>query len=244
MNQPFKILAVNGSHRSEKGMSEILLNTFLKGARSAGADCEVVYPSKMKIASCKACHKCILETPGICFQKDDMQSFLEKMEDADLLVLAAPVYFDTMPSDMKRMFERLMPTLGPVFEFRDGRTYHLPVSAKKPDIVSISLCGNPERQCLESLSRTINRIVKNMQGQLLGEFFFPSSHLAAVHPELLADQLDALARAGEEIATEGVISKVTIDDVNAEYIDDPAEVIEQMNQAFKALSKRNSLILE
>lgn len=241
MNKAFKIIAVNGSHRLEKGISEILLEKVLTGARSAGAHCEVIYPSKMEILSCKACHKCILETPGKCFQKDDMQLIIKKMQDSDLLVLAAPVYFDTMPSDMKRMFERLMPTLGPVFEFRKGRTYHLPVNSKKLNVVTISLCGNPEKKCLESIGATFRRIIDNMEWQLLGEFLFPSSHLAVTHPELLAGQLDALTEAGKESVSGHGISKEIIAAANRDYIEDPSAVIQQMNQIFQDLKDRKGI---
>ena len=235
MGNPLKIMAVNGSHRSENGISELLLEKFLSGTRASGADCEIIYPSKMNIGSCKACYKCFFETPGKCFQKDDMPSIIRKLADSDLLVLSVPVYFDTLPSDTKKMFERLMPILGPVFEFRKGRTYHPPATHKKLDVVNIALCGNPERACLESISRTVGRIIDNMGWGLLGEFFFPSSHFALVHPELLATQLDALAKAGEEAVSAGGISRTTIKAANKEYIEDPAAVIEQMNAAFQEL---------
>jgi len=168
-----------------------------------------------------------------------MPSIIQMMENCDLLVFAAPVYFDTMASDMKKMFERLMPTLGPVFEYRDKRTYHLPTSTKLPEAINILLCGNPERQCLESISKTLGRIIKNMQGKILGEFLFPSSHLAVTNPELLAGQIKALTKAGKEIVSSGRISRQTISAANREYIKDPEAIIDQMNQIFQELRNQN-----
>ncbi len=241
MSTPYRILAINGSLRSEKGFTRILLDTFLQGARSKDVVCEIVYPSKMKIHSCKACHKCIVKTPGVCFQKDDMEMIIEKIESSDLLVFGGPVYFDTMSSDMKRMFERLMPILGPVFEFRDGRTYHLTTSGKKYKVVSIMLCGNPERECLKSIGGTFRRIVNNMGGDILGEFNFPSSGMVVSRPELLTDQLEALTEAGEDIVQKNMISPELIARVNSEYIDDPAKDIEQKNKMFQRWKSQNGL---
>jgi len=242
MNKPYKILAINGSHRSKNGISEIMLQKFLKGARLAGADCETVYTSKMKILPCKVCHQCIVKTPGACFQKDDMQALIDKIENSDLLVLASPVYFDTMPSDMKKMFERLMPTLGPVFEFKNGRTYHKTTSSKKQQVVSILLCGNPERECLDSIKGTFQRIFNNTGGQILGEFLFTSSSLAVSHPELLANQFEALTEAGKEVVSLNKINSETIKEANTEYIADYEADITQKNKMFKELREQNGLL--
>lgn len=237
MKKTIKVIGINGSHRGERGISQLLLDKFLQGAQTKGGDCKIIYPSKMNIASCKACHRCILETPGICFQKDDMSSLINQIEEADFLVIAAPVYFDSMPSDIKRMFERLMPILGPVFEFRNGRSYHLTAKKQKLNIVAILLCGNPEREALQSISANFRRIAKNMRWHLSGEFFFSASHLVLTQPELLAKQLDALTKAGKEAVTQNKISKATQDIINTEYIHDPTIIIEEMNRVFQALKK-------
>ena len=110
-----------------------------------------------------------------------MPNFREAMDEADLLLMAAPVYFDSMPSDMKRIFERFMPLLGPVFEFREGRTYHLNSAGKELNTVVILLCGNPERESLASTQATFRRIIKNMHWNLAGEFLFPSSQMVVSH---------------------------------------------------------------
>ena len=225
----------------DRGISEVLLNRFLKGSRTAGATIKVIYPSRMDIAPCRACYRCIIWTPGVCFQKDDMEQTIREMQEADLLLLAAPVYFDTMPSDMKRLFERLMPTLGPVFEFRDGRTYHLTTGNKFSDVVTILLSGNPERESLASISATFRRIVKNMGGRLKGEFLFTSSQMVIGHAERLRSQLNALEQAGREIVRNKDIPKELLETANREYITDFTADIEAKNQAFAEMMKQNGL---
>ncbi len=233
MNKKFKIIAINGSHRAENGFSQVIMDKFLDGAKSAGADCTVFYPSKMKIEHCKACHKCILKTPGKCFINDEMSSVIKMIEEADLLLFVAPVYFDTMTSHMKKLMERFMPFLGPVFEYKNNRTFHKPLKKMNLNVVNILLSGNPERESLNSISGTLKRIVKNMEWNFINELFFTSSHLTVSNPELLEEQFKALTNGGKEIVLEKQISSETVDSINRNYIDDPEVVIDQMNQHFQ-----------
>lgn len=239
MKKPYKVLAINGSHRSEEGFTEIVLQKFITGAQSGNAQCEVLYPSKKKIMPCESCGKCLFETPGVCKFNDDMGSIILKMEAADMLVFASPVYFDSMSSNMKKMFERLRSTLDAFFEFRNGRTYHLKGSKKKQKAVTIFTAGNPERETFVSISRIFNRIVDNMGWQLVGEFYFPASHLLVTEPGRLSNQLEAVAMSGRELASEGTIRNEQLEAANSEYIDDPKTTLQQMTQMILEMRKDN-----
>jgi hypothetical protein len=100
-------------------------------------------------------------------------------------------------------------------------------------VVSILLCGNPERKSLECLSTSFRRIIANMDGCLKGEFLFPSSYLFELQPELTAEQRKALTIAGQEIARDNCINPETAAAVNKEYIDDPAAIVEMKNKFFE-----------
>ncbi|WP_461209329.1 flavodoxin family protein [Desulfocurvus sp. DL9XJH121] len=226
----YTILAMNGSHRSENGFTEIVLKNFLQGADSAGAQYDVMYSSKQKIVACESCGKCLFETPGVCKFDDDMGAVIQKMDEADLLVFACPVYFDSMPSNMKKIFERMRSTLDAFFEFRNGRTYHLKSKKKKQKVVLIFTAGNPEKESFVSISRIFNRIVDNMGWQLDGEFHFPASHLLVAEPELLADQLEAVRLCGTELVSQGKISRALLETANKGYVNDPEATLRQMTQ--------------
>ncbi|MCP3875884.1 MAG: flavodoxin family protein [Desulfobacteraceae bacterium] len=242
MEIPYKIFIINGSHRSENGFTEIVLKKFIKGAESAKAQCEVLYPSKKKIFPCESCGKCLFETPGACKYNDDMDSVILKMEEADLLVFASPVYFDSMSSNLKKIIERLRSTLDAYFEFRNGRTYHLKINKKKKNAITIFTAGNPERESFFSISRIFNRIIDNMGWQLAGEFQFPASHLLVAEPEILASQLEAVAISGKEIVLKGEISKKLLEKANSEYIDDPKTTLHHMTQMILEMRKDNQAI--
>ena len=226
-----KILAINGSHRNEKGFTDIVLKKFLKGAESVNAECEILYPSVQKIIPCESCGKCLFETPGICKFNDDMESIISKMDNADQMVFASPVYFDSISSNMQKMIERLRPTYDAHFEFRNGKTYHLKRFKKDQKIAVISTAGNPERGTFTSLDKILNRIIDNMGGTVVGEFYFPASHLIVTCPELLSTQFNALESAGKEFALNGKIGTELLEEGNKDYVGDPKIAVEQITQS-------------
>lgn len=239
MTKAPKVLAINGSHRSERGFTEIVLKKFLKGVDTAHVHCEVLYPSKKKIASCVSCGKCLFETPGECMHDDDMAEVIAKMEEADVIVFASPVYFDSMTSNMQKMIERLRVVLDAFFEFRNGRTYHLSKKHKSKKVVTIFTAGNPEQETFTSISRIFNRITDNMGWQGAGEIRFPASHLLVAEPELLSEQLEAVAMCGQEIVSDGAIRTETLDVANREYIDDPEATVRHMTQTILKMREEN-----
>lgn len=101
-----KILILCGSPR-KNGNSDILCDQFAKGAKEAGHSIEKVYLKDLKIGACAACYGC--QGTGHCVQKDDMEALLARIVEADVLVLATPVYFYTMSAQMKTMIDRTLP---------------------------------------------------------------------------------------------------------------------------------------
>ena len=57
---------------------------------------------------CNDCGSCVIRGDGRCIiEDDDMNSYLDKMTDADAVILAAPAYFDGIPGQMKILLERI-----------------------------------------------------------------------------------------------------------------------------------------
>ena len=80
---------------------------FKKGAEEAGNRVEQVYLHQLNIGFCSACYGC--RGTNTCVQKDDMEQLLQKMVEADVLVLATPVYFYSMDGQMKTVIDRTLP---------------------------------------------------------------------------------------------------------------------------------------
>lgn len=101
-----KVLVLAGSPR-KGGNSDLLCDEFIRGTTEAGNTAEKVYLQNLKISPCLACYGC--RGTGKCVQMDDMEKLLEKMIDADVIVLATPVYFYSMDGQMKTMIDRTLP---------------------------------------------------------------------------------------------------------------------------------------
>lgn len=101
-----KVLILSGSPR-KGGNSDLLCDEFLKGAQDAGNEVEKIRVSSKKIASCSACYYC-RDNGGACVHRDDMAGILQKMIDADVLVLASPVYFYSIDAQLKAVIDRTL----------------------------------------------------------------------------------------------------------------------------------------
>ena len=112
-----KVLIISGSPRKD-GNSDILCSRFMQGAEEAGNTVEKVFLHDLKIGHCMACYGC--RKTKKCVQKDDMEALLDKMVNADVLVLATPVYFYSMDGMVKTMIDRTLPRYT---EIRDKDVY-------------------------------------------------------------------------------------------------------------------------
>ena len=97
-----KVLLIGGSPRKD-GNSELLCKEFARGAESAGNQVEYISLSGKKIGFCTACYAC---HSGNCPQNDDAPAIIQKMLDAEVIVLATPVYFYTMCAQLKALIDR------------------------------------------------------------------------------------------------------------------------------------------
>lgn len=97
------ILILSGSPR-KGGNTELLAEAFAKGA-SAQHHVEIVSVRDYKVNPCLGCNACF-KTDGVCAQKDDMSLIYEKMSQADMLVIASPVYFYGISAQLKAVIDR------------------------------------------------------------------------------------------------------------------------------------------
>jgi len=99
------IIVLHGSAR-HNGDTDTLAEHFLRGMESEGSH-EVThfFPIDMDIAHCRACMEC-MKGAG-CVIQDDMQAVYPVFHDADVVVLATPMFWGYMTSQLKTLFDRL-----------------------------------------------------------------------------------------------------------------------------------------
>lgn len=100
-----KVLVIGSSPRRD-GNSDVLCERFAEGARAAGHEVETVSLRGKKIAPCAACYSCM--ESHVCAIKDDMAEIFAKLQKADVIVLASPVYFYSVSAQMKAMIDRCL----------------------------------------------------------------------------------------------------------------------------------------
>ncbi|MBN2230341.1 MAG: flavodoxin family protein, partial [Candidatus Thorarchaeota archaeon] len=99
------VLAINGSPNMEKGNTHRILAPFLEGMRDAGASVEILFSQKLKIRPCIGDFQCWFEKVGVCIHTDDMEMVYEKIREADILVLATPIYLP-LPGAFQNLLNR------------------------------------------------------------------------------------------------------------------------------------------
>ena len=98
-----QILIIQGGGQP-KGNTAQLIEAFARGAREAGHQVEQVSLTKTEVKGCLGCNACRYGKP--CVQKDGFAGILPKIEAADLIVFASPLYFWTISSKLKAFIER------------------------------------------------------------------------------------------------------------------------------------------
>jgi multimeric flavodoxin WrbA/putative sterol carrier protein len=225
-----KILAIQGSPRPKVSNTEILLQEFLKGARSQEAETETIYLKEKEFHPCVGCYTCWAKTPGVCVFKDDMPELLEKVKACDILVYATPLYNYNLTSLLKAFQERLLPLLDPHL-IKTGETYRHPQRYKmNRKMVLISTCGFPEVAHFEGLRHVFRHIEKSGQTPLVGELLVPGGELLKQQgmKENVQGVLRTAYRAGVEVMREGRVLEETEMEIQKPLVS-PDELAEMAN---------------
>ena len=101
-----KVIAFNGSARKD-GNTAILINQVFSELEKQDIETEMIQFSGQKIRGCIACYKCFENKDQRCNVKDDLvNDCIEKMLEADGIILASPTYFADVSSELKALIDR------------------------------------------------------------------------------------------------------------------------------------------
>ena len=209
-----KAVVINGSPRMERGYTAMVVEPFVEGMVDAGSHVEVFYASRLRVKPC-ACGKlyCWTEMPGECCIKDKMQLLYPELREADILVLATPVYIP-LPGDMQNIINRLCPLLDPVLEFRKGRTratFRKDVRIRA--IVLVSASGWWEKQNFGTVLRIVKEFAEDASVNFAGAVLRPHASVMKHEGELTQDGravLDTVRKAGYELVRDGAMREETL----------------------------------
>ena len=106
-----KTVCVLGSPRPN-GNSSVIAKHFCDAMENLGSEVQTFALNKLAYRGCQACMTC-KTTLDRCVLKDDLTAVLDSLREADLLVMATPVYFSDVSSQMKGFIDRMYSYLVP-----------------------------------------------------------------------------------------------------------------------------------
>ena len=105
------IVCLLGSPRP-KGNSAIIAKRFCDTAETKGATIQTFALNKLSYRGCQACMTCKTKLDR-CVLKDDLTQVLDAIHGADILVMATPVYYGEVSSQLKAFIDRTFSYLKP-----------------------------------------------------------------------------------------------------------------------------------
>jgi multimeric flavodoxin WrbA len=228
----------------EKGNTALLLKSFLDGMREEGCEIELFYTSRLCVKPCLGDRNCWTKTPGKCVQDDDVNMLLPKIQEADIIVFATPLYVDGMPGTLKNLIDRLIPIIEPYFVMRGKHCRHPRRQPhKNSKAVLISNCGFWEMDNFEPLVMHMQAICKNTCWEFAGALLRPHGEALGYMIRkgiAVQDVFDAARDAGREFARNGKISERNLKIVSRDLVS-LEKYVEMTNKGFKqALDRLDS----
>ena len=107
-----RILVLNGSPRPH-GSTATMVAVFKESAEAAGHEVTVINICGKNIKGCLACEYCHSKGNGKCVQQDDMQEIYDQLKDANMIVLASPIYYHGISGQLKCAVDRFYSALYP-----------------------------------------------------------------------------------------------------------------------------------
>jgi len=161
-----KVLGLFGSPR-KGGNTELLLEEALKGAEREGAEVERLHLTDFTITPCKECHGC--DQTGECVILDDMQKIYPKLLEADIIILASPIFFYGVTAWAKALIDRCQ-----AFWSRKYLVKHpsLGKEGKKRKGFFISAGGTKGKRVFEGAILTAKYFFDVLNADYVGELVF------------------------------------------------------------------------
>ncbi len=231
-----RVAAINGSPRAEKGYTAMLMDPLIQGMRDAGAEVNIFYAKRFKVKPCTGEMHCWYRKPGKCYIRDDMQKVYPVLREADILVLATPVYIP-LPGEMQNIMNRMCPLVIPELQTRDRRTrarFRDDVKIKKVALVATGAWW--EKENLDTVVCIAREFAEDASVEFAGAVLRPHAFLMKPKGELTKEGariLTMVRQAGRELVEKGKIAKKTLDLI-ARPLADREELLQRYNRAVKS----------
>ncbi|MDE7377057.1 MAG: flavodoxin family protein [Muribaculaceae bacterium] len=111
-----KVLLINGSPNAE-GNTHLALSEVAKALQADGIDTEIVWIGKKPVPGCIACNRC--QETGVCvFNSGIYTEIMEKLPDADGIVVGSPTYYAGPTGSLCALLDRVFYSLGRYLQYK------------------------------------------------------------------------------------------------------------------------------
>ena len=166
MTEPIKVLGILGSPR-KGGNTDLLLEEALRGAESEGARVERLRVMDFKITPCVECLTCFEK--GACPIADGMQEIYPKLLEADIVILASPIFFYGITAWAKALIDRCQALWARKYRLQDPS---LAKESKKKKGFFISVGGTKGQKVFEGAILTAKYFFDAVNAAYAGELVF------------------------------------------------------------------------
>jgi multimeric flavodoxin WrbA len=188
-----RVLGIAGSPR-RGGNSDLMLDAALSGAEASGAEVARIVASEGHISPCRGCNACSRD--GVCIQSDGMTPVYGLLDAADAIIVATPVFFATVPSTLKALYDRCQPYWARRYVLGEPAPAH-----KRPGALLIAAGGGDPygHSCAEATTKSVFAVLGvELADEVVAEPVDAARDVLA-KPEVL-DECRAL---GERLARRG-----------------------------------------
>ena len=157
-----KVLLLNAGAKSH-GATQSILET-IREVLPDGWEEDMVRLGELDVHFCRGCKVCY-ET-CTCVQKDDVQTLLSRMDEADVLIIAAPSYWGDIPAQFKAFIDRCTP-----YSNTCPNPAHKTLRSGK-SVLELLCAQGPARENVSTLLKTIAHWCGHMEIEMVDSMYF------------------------------------------------------------------------
>ncbi len=205
---PKDIVVLNGSPRGRNGYTFYYLGKLLDGISKTTAAVEIIDLCKRAISPCNGCYSCWKNPESGCVQHDDVSRIYSRMDAADIVIYAFPLYYDGVPGILKNLIDRGLYRMHPYMIEGNGLTRHPRRSIRNQRMMVFAICGFPEYEHFQAVQSYFRQVSHNSHIPIGSQVYRTACmHLFGnpVEYRKLNDICEALHAAGEELGRTGLI---------------------------------------
>ena len=152
---------LNGSNEDETSL-KIWENIITKKLETQGWQVNTVELRNKKLATCIGCFGCWIKTPGQCILNDEGQEIAKTVARSDFMILLTPITFGGYSYQLKKMLDRLIPNLLPIFTKINGEIHHKPRYIKNPKLLALGYLSEHDEESERIFEELVGRNAINM----------------------------------------------------------------------------------